>query len=99
MIEFEGRTEDEAVQKACSALTVRDDQLDHTVLDEGSSGLVGLRSRPVRIRAQAPREERSTTTETASASRSENVTGAMEDQVEAAAPTETDEEETRGGIV
>lgn len=51
-MEFEGRTEQEAVQKACVALKLGERELDYTVVDEGSGGLFGLGSRPVRIRAR-----------------------------------------------
>ncbi|MFO0723765.1 MAG: Jag N-terminal domain-containing protein [Myxococcota bacterium] len=50
--EFEGRTEDEAVERAVAALGVGRAQLDYTVVDEGSGGLFGLGSRPVRIRTR-----------------------------------------------
>ncbi len=53
-IEFEGRTEQEAVAKACSALKLPEADLDYTMLDEGSAGVFGLGARPVRIRVRAP---------------------------------------------
>jgi spoIIIJ-associated protein len=53
-MEFEGQSEDEAIQKACSSLQLERPDLDYTVLDEGSGGLFGLGSRPVRIRARVP---------------------------------------------
>lgn len=51
--EFEGRTEDEAVERASVALGVARAQLDYTVVDEGSGGLFGIGSRPTRIRARS----------------------------------------------
>jgi spoIIIJ-associated protein len=53
-IEFEGRTEQEAVSKACAALKLAEADLDYTMLDEGSAGVFGLGARPVRIRVRAP---------------------------------------------
>jgi spoIIIJ-associated protein len=53
-IEFEGRTEQEAVAKACTALKLTEGDLDYTMLDEGSAGVFGLGARPVRIRVRAP---------------------------------------------
>jgi spoIIIJ-associated protein len=53
-IEFEGRTEQEAVTKACTALKLTQADLDYTMLDEGSAGVFGLGARPVRIRVRAP---------------------------------------------
>lgn len=94
-LEFEGKTEQEAVQKACNALTLAENELDYTVLDEGSGGLFGLGSRPVRIRVRVPadtaaprvQEERRT------------VERVADDQVEAAEHVDADEDEVRGGIV
>ncbi|MEO1336046.1 MAG: Jag N-terminal domain-containing protein [Myxococcota bacterium] len=54
--EFEGQTEDEAVSQACSALGLDAGQLDYTVLDEGSDGVLGLGKRPVQIRVRLPVE-------------------------------------------
>lgn len=53
-IEFEGRTEQEAVSKACDALKLEEGDLDYTMMDEGSTGVFGLGARPVRIRVRAP---------------------------------------------
>lgn len=52
-MEFEGTTEQEAVERASVALSVGRAQLDYTVIDEGSGGLLGFGARPVRIRARA----------------------------------------------
>ena len=51
-IEFEGRTEQEALQRACAALSLSEAQVDYTVIDAGSGGIFGLGSRPVRIRVR-----------------------------------------------
>ncbi len=55
-IEFEALTEQEALDKACQALSVTQDRLDYTVIDEGSQGLFGLGARPVRIRVRTSME-------------------------------------------
>lgn len=47
---FEAETEELAVQQASEALGVPADQVDYTVVDEGSEGVFGLGSRPVKIR-------------------------------------------------
>lgn len=51
-MEFEGRTEQEAVERASAALSISRSELDYTVIDEGSGGIFGLGARPVRIRAR-----------------------------------------------
>ncbi len=53
-MEFEGRSVEDAVQKACKALRLSETELDYSVIDEGAGGLFGLGSRPVRIKAVAP---------------------------------------------
>lgn len=53
-MEFEGRTEQEAVHKACAALKQAEDELDYTVVDEGSGGVFGIGARPVQIRVRVP---------------------------------------------
>ena len=53
-MEFEGRSVEDAVLKACKALRLSETELDYSVIDEGSGGLFGLGSRPVRIKAVAP---------------------------------------------
>lgn len=54
--QFEGRTEEEAVSEACAALGVDVEELDYTVLDEGSDGVLGLGKRPVQIRVRVPED-------------------------------------------
>jgi spoIIIJ-associated protein len=53
-MEFEGRTEDEAVEKAATALRLSADALDYTVIQEASSGVFGLGAKPVVIRVRPP---------------------------------------------
>lgn len=64
--EFEGRSIEEAVDAAASALGVEPSSLEYSVVDEGTSGLFGLGSKPAKIRlagdgdeaAAEPRESR-----------------------------------------
>lgn len=53
-MEFEGRTEEEAVHKACNALKLAQEDLDYTVVDEGSGGVFGIGARPMQIRVRVP---------------------------------------------
>lgn len=53
-IEFEAGTEREAVAKASEALGIGAEEVDYTVVDEGSDGMFGLGSRPVKIRVRPP---------------------------------------------
>ena len=46
----------EAVHKACAALGVAEEDLDYTVVDEGSSGVLGFGARPVQIRVRTSDE-------------------------------------------
>src|SRR5262249_39681102 len=92
-MEFEGATEREAVDKACSALRLGTDDLDYTVIDEGSGGLFGLGSRPVRIRT------RTTSNDAAQTSRRHIVERESEDRNEPVGQPEGEDEEARGGIV
>lgn len=97
-IEFEGKSEQEAVQKACNALNLSEKELDYTVVDEGSGGLFGLGSRPVRIRARTP-------SESAGATDKENRRVTVERPSENPAETvsqgggEGEEDDIRGGVV
>lgn len=49
--EFEGKTIDEAIEKACSELSVPREKLHIEILAEGSQGIFGLGSRKARISA------------------------------------------------
>src|SRR5687767_3703149 len=96
-MEFEGTTEQDAVQKACSALNLDRNDLDYTVIDEGSGGLFGLGSRPVRIRARTPSSNAMPVT--SSRGVRENVETKMSSQVEATAAADMDDDEGPGGVV
>lgn len=50
--EFEGRTEEEALQRASAALGVTARELDYSVIDEGSGGILGFGARAARIRVR-----------------------------------------------
>lgn len=54
--EFEGASEDEALQAAAAALGTAVTQLDYTLIDEGAEGVFGLGARPVRIRVRLSEE-------------------------------------------
>src|SRR5215204_3039444 len=47
--EFYAATVDEAVDKACKALNVAPDRVRYEVLDQGSSGFLGIGARDARI--------------------------------------------------
>lgn len=49
-MEFEGSTEQEAIENAAKATGHDASSLEYTVVDEGSAGVFGIGSRPVRIR-------------------------------------------------
>ncbi|MCX7981919.1 MAG: Jag N-terminal domain-containing protein [Syntrophales bacterium] len=50
-IEFEGKTVDEAIRKACEHFDVPREKLSIDILSEGSGGFLGLGSKKARIRA------------------------------------------------
>ncbi len=50
-VETQGRTVEEAVQKACEILQASREELDIEVLENGSSGFLGIGARRARIRA------------------------------------------------
>ena len=50
-IEMEGKTVEEAIAKACAALTVSREELEVEVLENGAGGFLGLGARKARIRA------------------------------------------------
>ncbi len=52
--EFNAGTVDEAAEKACAALGIARDLLDFQVLDEGSSGFLGIGARDARILVEYP---------------------------------------------
>jgi spoIIIJ-associated protein len=53
--EFEGASEHEAVEAARRVMGFEGSDLDYTVVDEGSAGVFGIGSRPVRIRVRLPK--------------------------------------------
>ena len=56
-IEVSAKTVNEAITEACRKLSVTSDKLDYQVIEEGSSGFLGIGSRPAVIRAAAKIEE------------------------------------------
>lgn len=56
-IEFSAKTVSEAITEACRNLGVTSDRLDYEVIDEGSSGFLGIGSKPAVIKAAVKNEE------------------------------------------
>lgn len=56
-IEFSAKTVSEAITEACRKLGVTSDRLDYDVIDEGSSGFLGIGSKPAVIKAAVKNEE------------------------------------------
>ncbi len=56
-IEFSAKTVSEAITEACRKLGVTSDRLDYEVIDEGSSGFLGIGSKPAVIKAAVKNEE------------------------------------------
>jgi len=56
-IEVSAKTVNEAITEACQKLGVTSDKLEYTVLDEGSSGFLGIGSKPAVIKASVKEEE------------------------------------------
>jgi spoIIIJ-associated protein len=50
--EFSGKTVEEAITEACQAFTVTSDKLDYEVIEKGSSGFLGLGTKPATIKAR-----------------------------------------------
>ena len=50
-VEISAKTVNEAITEACRKLSVTSDRLDYQVIEEGSSGFLGIGSRPAVIRA------------------------------------------------
>ena len=51
--EFTAKTVDDAITDACQSLSVTSDKLDYVVVDEGgSTGFLGLKSKPAIIKAR-----------------------------------------------
>lgn len=56
-IEISAKTVSEAITEACRKFGVTSDRLDYQVIDEGSSGFLGIGSRPASIKAAVKIEE------------------------------------------
>ncbi len=81
--EFSGKTVDDAITEACQEFTVTSDRLDYEVIDKGSSGFLGLGTKPALIKARIL-DENSKKEESAAAK--ESVSEKKEDKKESAAP-------------
>ena len=51
-MEFSAKTVDDAITEACQKFTVSSDKLDYEVVEEGSSGYLGIGSKPAVIKAR-----------------------------------------------
>ena len=51
-VEFSGKTVDDAITDACQKFTVSSDKLEYEVVEEGSSGFLGIGSKPAIIKAR-----------------------------------------------
>lgn len=58
-IEVSAKTLDEAITEACQKLGVTSDKLDYEIVEEGSSGFLGIGSKPAVIKAAVKVEEAS----------------------------------------
>lgn len=50
--EFTGKTVEDAITEACQELMVTSDRLDYEIIDKGSSGFLGLGTKPALIKAR-----------------------------------------------
>lgn len=57
-IEISAKTVSEAITEACQKLSVTSDRLEYEVVDEGSSGFLGIGSKPATIKAKVKEEEK-----------------------------------------
>lgn len=55
--EYSGKTVNDAITEACKTLGVPSDKLDWNVIEEGSSGFLGIGSKLAKIRAKVKEEE------------------------------------------
>ena len=81
--EFSGKTVDDAITEACQEFTVTSDRLDYEVIDKGSSGFLGLGTKPALIKARIL-DENSKKEESSAVK--ESVSEKKEDKKESAAP-------------
>lgn len=51
-LEFTAKTVDDAITEACQKLSITSDKLDYVVVEEGSTGFLGLKSKPAIIKAK-----------------------------------------------
>lgn len=51
-VEFTAKTVDDAITAACQKFLVTSDRLEYEVIEEGSSGFLGFKAKPARIRAK-----------------------------------------------
>lgn len=51
-VEFSAKTVDDAITEACQKLTVTSDKLEYEVIEEGSSGFLGIGANPAVIKAR-----------------------------------------------
>ena len=61
--EFSAKTVDDAITEACKSLSITSDKLDYEVVEEGSSGFLGIGSKDAVIKARV----KSSTTDVAKA--------------------------------
>ncbi len=104
-MDFEGKTEKEAVANACTALKLAQEDLDYTVTDEGSGGVFGIGARPVQIQVRMPEaaepEEAPAEEAALEASTEQEVVAAPEEETpsESAAAASEGGEEPKSGMV
>ena len=55
-VEFSAKTVDDAITEACQKLTVTSDKLEYEVVEEGSSGFLGIGAKPAEIGRASCRE-------------------------------------------
>ena len=51
-IEFSAKTVDDAITEACQKLTVPSDKLEYIVIEEGTTGFLGIGAKPAIIKAR-----------------------------------------------
>ena len=51
-VEFTAKTVDDAITSACQKFLVTSDRLEYEVIEEGSSGFLGINAKPAKIRAK-----------------------------------------------
>ncbi len=56
-IEISAKTVDDCITDACEQFTVTSDRLDYEVISEGSTGFLGLKVKPAKIRVRVKQEE------------------------------------------